>query len=162
MPITVENCAFFLRTSVPMCLWWNAAHGLRNWYSPQACRRLSARSEAWPKPPAELRDLVLPALGGRGGLTDGQVPSQENPAPPGGSDCPPTPGLAHAAPRSQRGAGDCRGARIAVHGSSKPVSVEVLAERYGLPTRHLEPLLQALVREGILRGSRGPRGGECL
>src|ERR1700738_3108350 len=111
MPITVENCAFFLRTSVPMCLWWNAAHGLRNWYSPQACRRLSARSKAWPKPPAELRDLVLPALGGRGGLTDGQVPSQENPAPPGGSDCPPTPGLAHAAPRSQRGAGDCRGAR---------------------------------------------------
>jgi Rrf2 family protein len=51
---------------------------------------------------------------------------------------------------------------VAVHGSDKPVSAEVLAERYGLPTRHLEPLLQALVREGILRGIRGPRGGYHL
>jgi Rrf2 family protein len=51
---------------------------------------------------------------------------------------------------------------VAVHGTSKPVSAEVLAERYGLPTRHLEPLLQALVREGILRGIRGPRGGYHL
>src|ERR1700730_19269315 len=103
MPITVENCAFFLRTSVPMCLWWNAAHGLRNWYSRQAGRRLSARSKAWPKPPAELRDLVLPALGGRGGLTDGQVPSQEKTAPPGGGGWPPPPGPAHAAPLSPKG-----------------------------------------------------------
>jgi len=51
---------------------------------------------------------------------------------------------------------------VAVHGSDKPVSAEVLAERYGLPTRHLEPLLQALVRAGILRGIRGPRGGYHL
>ncbi|HEY7242477.1 MAG TPA: Rrf2 family transcriptional regulator [Xanthobacteraceae bacterium] len=51
---------------------------------------------------------------------------------------------------------------VAVHGGEKPVSAEVLAERYGLPTRHLEPLLQALVREGILRGIRGPRGGYHL
>jgi Rrf2 family protein len=28
-----------------------------------------------------------------------------------------------------------------------------------LPPRHLEPVLQALVREGILKGIRGPRGG---
>jgi Rrf2 family iron-sulfur cluster assembly transcriptional regulator len=28
-----------------------------------------------------------------------------------------------------------------------------------LPPRHLEPVLQALVRHGILRGIRGPRGG---
>jgi Rrf2 family protein len=51
---------------------------------------------------------------------------------------------------------------VAVHGSSTPVSAELLAERYGLPARHLEPLLQALVREGILRGIRGPRGGYHL
>jgi Rrf2 family protein len=51
---------------------------------------------------------------------------------------------------------------VAVHGTTSPVSAEVLAERYGLPTRHLEPLLQALVRERILRGVRGPRGGYYL
>src|SRR5690606_37959367 len=34
-----------------------------------------------------------------------------------------------------------------------------LALRHGLPPRHLEPVLQALVHEGILRGVRGPRGG---
>jgi DNA-binding IscR family transcriptional regulator len=28
-----------------------------------------------------------------------------------------------------------------------------------LPPRHLEPVLQALVRYGILKGIRGPRGG---
>ena len=31
--------------------------------------------------------------------------------------------------------------------------------RHALPARHLEPVLQALVREGILKGIRGPRGG---
>src|SRR5262245_16585376 len=30
---------------------------------------------------------------------------------------------------------------------------------HALPPRHLEPLLQALVRDGILRGIRGPHGG---
>jgi Rrf2 family protein len=34
-----------------------------------------------------------------------------------------------------------------------------LAQRYSLPARHLEPVLQALVREGVLRGIGGPRGG---
>ena len=31
--------------------------------------------------------------------------------------------------------------------------------RHELPARHLEPVLQALVRMGILKGIRGPRGG---
>ena len=31
--------------------------------------------------------------------------------------------------------------------------------RQKLPPRHLEPVLQALVRHGILKGVRGPRGG---
>jgi Rrf2 family protein len=34
-----------------------------------------------------------------------------------------------------------------------------LAARHSLPARHLEPVLQALVRVGILKGVRGPRGG---
>ena len=40
-----------------------------------------------------------------------------------------------------------------------PVSAKSLAARHGLPPRHLEPVLQALVRCGILKGIRGPRGG---
>ena len=38
-------------------------------------------------------------------------------------------------------------------------SSAVLAARHKLPSRHLEPVLQALVREGILRGVCGPHGG---
>jgi Rrf2 family protein len=41
----------------------------------------------------------------------------------------------------------------------QPVSAKTLAARHGLPPRHLEPVLQALVRCGILKGIRGPRGG---
>jgi Rrf2 family iron-sulfur cluster assembly transcriptional regulator len=41
----------------------------------------------------------------------------------------------------------------------RPVSAKHLASRHGLPARHLEPVLQALVRTGILKGIRGPRGG---
>ena len=48
---------------------------------------------------------------------------------------------------------------IAVHAQARPVSAEMLAARNTLPPRHLEPVLQALVREGILKGTRGPRGG---
>src|SRR5438128_1956001 len=48
---------------------------------------------------------------------------------------------------------------IAVHGGARPVTGKMLSARYGLPPRHFEPVLQALVRHGILRGIRGPRGG---
>jgi Rrf2 family protein len=48
---------------------------------------------------------------------------------------------------------------IALHAQSRPVAAKALALRHHLPPRHLEPVLQALVREGILRGIRGPRGG---
>jgi len=48
---------------------------------------------------------------------------------------------------------------VAVHGRNGPVSAKALAARHALPGRHLEPALQALVRDGILRGIRGPRGG---
>jgi Rrf2 family protein len=40
-----------------------------------------------------------------------------------------------------------------------PVSAKALAARHNLPPRYLEPVLQALVRHGILKGMRGPRGG---
>ena len=48
---------------------------------------------------------------------------------------------------------------IAVHGEEYPVAAKALAERHDLPPRHLEPMLQELVRAGILKGLRGPRGG---
>jgi Rrf2 family protein len=48
---------------------------------------------------------------------------------------------------------------IALHARGKPVAAKALASRHQLPPRHLEPVLQALVRLGILRGVRGPRGG---
>ena len=48
---------------------------------------------------------------------------------------------------------------VALHGRGRPVSAKVLAARHALPARHLEPVLQALVRVGILKGIRGPRGG---
>jgi Rrf2 family protein len=48
---------------------------------------------------------------------------------------------------------------IAVHGKVAPVAAKRLAQRNKLPPRHLETLLQALVREGILKGIRGPHGG---
>ena len=48
---------------------------------------------------------------------------------------------------------------IALHDGDTPVSAKTLAGRHGLPPRHLEPVLQALVRDGILKGIRGPGGG---
>src|SRR5436190_19251395 len=48
---------------------------------------------------------------------------------------------------------------IAVNARGRPVAAKALATRHQLPPRHLEPVLQALVRHGILKGIRGPRGG---
>jgi len=48
---------------------------------------------------------------------------------------------------------------IALQEHGQPISAKTLAERHGLPPRHLEPVLQALVRCGILKGIRGPHGG---
>jgi Rrf2 family protein len=48
---------------------------------------------------------------------------------------------------------------VALHSGARPVSAKALASRHTLPPRHLEPVLQALVRNGILRGIRGPQGG---
>jgi Rrf2 family transcriptional regulator, iron-sulfur cluster assembly transcription factor len=48
---------------------------------------------------------------------------------------------------------------IALNSRGRPVAAKALATRHRLPPRHLEPVLQALVRHGILKGVRGPRGG---
>src|SRR2546429_2735151 len=48
---------------------------------------------------------------------------------------------------------------IALNARGRPVAAKSLATRHRLPPRHLEPLLQALVRHGILKGVRGPHGG---
>lgn len=48
---------------------------------------------------------------------------------------------------------------VALQAPQRPIAAKSLASRHGLPPRHLETVLQALVREGILRGIRGPRGG---
>lgn len=48
---------------------------------------------------------------------------------------------------------------IAMHARPMPVAAKHLAVRHNLPPRHLETMLQALVRAGILKGVRGPRGG---
>ena len=48
---------------------------------------------------------------------------------------------------------------VALNARDRPVSARKLAARHNLPPRHLEPVLQALVHEGIFNGVRGPRGG---
>ena len=51
---------------------------------------------------------------------------------------------------------------VALHAREHPLSARKLAARHNLPPRHLEPVLQALVHEGIFHGVRGPRGGYSL
>lgn len=51
---------------------------------------------------------------------------------------------------------------VALNARERPVSARTIARRHDLPTRHLEPVLQALVHEGIFKGIRGPRGGYQL
>jgi Rrf2 family transcriptional regulator, iron-sulfur cluster assembly transcription factor len=48
---------------------------------------------------------------------------------------------------------------VALQTEGRPISAKTLATRHGLPPRHLESVLQSLVRDGILKGIRGPRGG---
>jgi len=48
---------------------------------------------------------------------------------------------------------------VALHARPTPVAAKALAARHDLPPRHLETLLQGLVRGGVLKGVRGPRGG---
>ncbi len=51
---------------------------------------------------------------------------------------------------------------IAYNASAEPASSKDIAARQGMPPRYLEQMMQKLVRSGILRGVRGPRGGYLL
>jgi Rrf2 family protein len=51
---------------------------------------------------------------------------------------------------------------VALNARNGPVSGKALAKHHHLRSRHLEPVLQALVREGILKTVRGPGGGYVL
>ncbi len=51
---------------------------------------------------------------------------------------------------------------IAYHAGSEPVQSREITRRQGIPRRYLEQALQHLVREGVLVGVRGPRGGYRL
>ena len=51
---------------------------------------------------------------------------------------------------------------IAYNGAAAPVRSAEITEREGIPRRYLEPVLQELVRDGILIGIRGPSGGYRL
>jgi Rrf2 family protein len=51
---------------------------------------------------------------------------------------------------------------IALNGHSRVINARELEIRHRVPKRHLEPVLQTLVREGILKAQRGPRGGYKL
>src|SRR5262245_22904662 len=51
---------------------------------------------------------------------------------------------------------------VAIHSNGRPVSAKELMGRNALPPRHLEPMLQGLARAGVLKGTRGSRGGYML
>ena len=51
---------------------------------------------------------------------------------------------------------------IAYNAASGTISSRDIAARQGMPARYLEGLMQRLVRAGILRGIRGPKGGYVL
>ena len=53
-------------------------------------------------------------------------------------------------------------ADIAYYGGQRPVQSGEISERQGIPRRYLEQVLQHLVKNGILTGQRGPRGGYRL
>ena len=51
---------------------------------------------------------------------------------------------------------------IAYNARPEPVQAKEITERQGIPQRYLEQVMQHLVRECILKGVRGPRGGYRL
>lgn len=51
---------------------------------------------------------------------------------------------------------------IAYNARATPVQAKEITRRQGIPQRYLEQVMQELVRSGILKGVRGPRGGYHL
>ncbi|MBF0370084.1 MAG: Rrf2 family transcriptional regulator [Magnetococcales bacterium] len=51
---------------------------------------------------------------------------------------------------------------IAYNSGGEPVQFREVTSRQGVPQRYLEQVMQRLVKAGILKGIRGPRGGYLL
>ncbi|TNE40160.1 MAG: Rrf2 family transcriptional regulator [Alphaproteobacteria bacterium] len=51
---------------------------------------------------------------------------------------------------------------VAYNARPDPVQSKDITQRQGIPQRYLEQVMQHLVRAGILKGVRGPRGGYRL
>lgn len=51
---------------------------------------------------------------------------------------------------------------VAYNARPDPVQSKDITKRQGIPQRYLEQVMQQLVRAGILRGVRGPKGGYRL
>lgn len=51
---------------------------------------------------------------------------------------------------------------VAYNARPNPVQARDITERQGIPQRYLEQVMQQLVRAGVLKGVRGPRGGYTL
>ena len=51
---------------------------------------------------------------------------------------------------------------VAFNARPDPVQSKDITDRQGIPQRYLEQVLQQLVRQGVLKGVRGPRGGYTL
>ncbi len=51
---------------------------------------------------------------------------------------------------------------IACNSRPEPVQSKEITRRQNVPHRYLEQVMQALVRSGVLKGVRGPRGGYRL
>ncbi len=51
---------------------------------------------------------------------------------------------------------------IAVHAGADAVSSKDICAAQGSLPRHLEPVMQALVKHGVLKGTKGPKGGYTL
>jgi len=51
---------------------------------------------------------------------------------------------------------------IAFNARPQPVQAKEITARQGVPQRYIEQVMQQLVRAGILKGVRGPRGGYRL
>ena len=51
---------------------------------------------------------------------------------------------------------------LAYHGVSRPIRVQEIGERQGIPSRYLEQIFQKLRRAGLVNSKRGPGGGYQL
>jgi Rrf2 family protein len=51
---------------------------------------------------------------------------------------------------------------VAINSKEKPVLAADISKAYGIPLEYLLKILQQLVKSGVLRSKRGPRGGFSL